>query len=593
MGKLLELIDAERWRVQDLRTRFTIAKAFQDELDARTHGRLLEYANTTIHQMVIDHRYGLITRVAGWVHAVTSEGGFFDQLAANDLSKLRPTSAPADDDAPAIGIEAINKRFSARFPHVAADSVVTSADLEPLRVELRNKATVVLASAEEIRRSLEATEAMLIKPVGLEDINGVLMAAQDLLNDLAIFSKGGQFLYSEHLAHPDPTDAARDLVDLELIGTIDRLLVATGVSERLDTLGVWWWQYREEFWQALDRASQESSAQPINARAMLQVARSRNRSLTTPQIQRLVARYRLEYARYDATARSVEEKLRKTLGHERVRALITSRAKDAESLRGKLERKRAKYEFSRLEADLGSVVTDLAGVRVILYDDQDTERVAALIKSTWKGVTDEPHDGQYKARHFTVMVAEPESRSIDGARCEIQLTSLSAHAFNELEHDIIYKNHDVDPGPDVREKLKMLEHATDTLQLVIRQLLAARNEELVAGKTEITTGMVLGTILDGVFRRRVMGDFDALLYLWQGIEKEGLTRSYVERQAQPLLDRGRSLPMVKPSADDATAIAFALYVGSIDELQEIARTYPDRDSALIRAILGASASENA
>jgi len=41
-------------------------------------------------------------------------------------------------------------------------------------------------------------------------------------------------------------------------------------------------------------------------------------------------------------------------------------------------------------------------------------------------------------------------------------------------------------------------------------------------------------------------------------------------------------------ADDATIIGFALLAGALDELQEIAREYPDQDSALIRAILDPS-----
>ena len=320
----------------------------------------------------------------------------------------------------------------------------------------------------------------------------------------------------------------------------------------------------------------------------VRVARSRSRPLTTPQIERLVERYRLEYARYEATARSVEDKLRKMLEAARVKALLASRAKDPKSLRKKLERKQSKYEFTGLEADLGSVVTDLAGVRVIVYDDQDAEQVASLINDAWKGCTDEVHTTRYKARHFTVVVAERDSRSIDGARCEIQLTSLAAHAFNELEHDIGYKDQDVPAGKVVQGKLDTLGQNTEMLQLAIRDLLTARKDELNAAKTEITTGIDLGTVLDGVSSGRATGDLDALFYLWQGVERR-LTRSFVERQAPSLLEHGRVL--AGPNVDDATAIAAALFAASHSEVLDIARGYPDQDSALIRAILDRSASE--
>jgi hypothetical protein len=229
---------------------------------------------------------------------------------------------------------------------------------------------------------------------------------------------------------------------------------------------------------------------------------------------------------------------------------------------------------------------------VILYDDQDTERVATLIKATWEGCADEHHDKkQYKARHLTVVVADPESRSIDGARCEIQLTSLSAHVFSELEHDITYKDDDVPAGPDVLKKLEMLQQTTVGLNLEIRQLLAARKEELGRGKTQVMRGKDLGAVLESVFQRRVTGDFDALLYLWQGVEQEALTRPLVVQQAQRLLVGGRSL--VSQSADDATAIAFALFADSQDALRDMAPGYPNQDSALIRAILEPSTLENA
>src|SRR5215510_13809123 len=553
MGALLELIEVERARVQDLRTRFTIAKAFQDELDERAHGRVLVFANTTIQQMVSDHRYGLTARVAGWVRIVTDSGGFFDQLAAGDLAELRPRLDP-DEDVPAIDYDATDP-FHARFPHVAAGAAPVPADLEPLRDQVLRSATDVLANADAIRQHFEDARASTLSPVSFEKIDEVIRTAGVLLNDLAICAGGPNYEYSEHLADPNPKDAARDLVDLELIGTIDRLVFATGANERLGESGTWWWQYREDFWKALEHAAEGSPTNPINALATVRVASARNRPLSTPQIERLVARYRFEYARYEATARSVEDKLRKILETARVKALVASRAKDPKSLEKKLKRKQSKYEFANLEVDLGSVVTDLAGVRVILYDDQDADQVAKLIKDAWKGCADEIHDTRYKARHLTVAVAEPELRSIDGARCEIQLTSLAAHAFNELEHDIGYKDQDVPAGNDVQKKLEILEQNTAKLQVVIRELLEARKNELNAAKLEIATGMELGTVLDAVFSGRVMGDLDALFYLWQGVEGR-LMRVLVERQAPGLLEHGRSL--VAANADDAMAIAAAL-----------------------------------
>jgi hypothetical protein len=195
----------------------------------------------------------------------------------------------------------------------------------------------VVANADALQKQFE--DGVTAAPLAsLEEIDAVIRAAEGILGDFAKFAGVIDSGHAEHPA-PDPKDAARDLVDLELIGTIDRLVVATGANDWLGASGAWWSQYREEFWQRVEQDSQSSPTKPINAFEVLRAARSRSRPLTTPQIERLVTRYRLEYARYDATARSVEDKLRKLLGRERVKALIASRAKDLESFRGKLQLK--------------------------------------------------------------------------------------------------------------------------------------------------------------------------------------------------------------------------------------------------------------
>jgi ppGpp synthetase/RelA/SpoT-type nucleotidyltranferase len=577
MPTLLELIEAERWKVQDLRTRLTSAKALQDELDQRTRGRGFTYANSTVQQMIGDHRHALVMRTAGWIRSAGGGGGILDQIGEWHLPELRSLGAGP---------------FGIRFPHVAAGSIPGRADLEHVRDKLQHDARSLLENSDAIRSALEVPGSPSTNLATLEEIGAVIEAAEDLLNDLAVCAGGSSFQFSKHLALPQPEAVARDLVDLVVIGTVDDLLAATGAEDRLGMSGTGWWQLRREFWGALDEEAAKTPGELINAPALVAAALSRviKRSLTTPQIERIVDRYRLEYARYDTAARSVEDKLRRLLLRERVKALISSRTKDPDSLRGKLVRKGSKYEFAKMDAELGSVVTDLAGVRVILYDDEQTELVAQLIKDAWQGCTDEPHTDKYKARHFTVTIAEPETRAIDGAACEIQLTSLAWHAFNELEHDITYKDQDVAAGQGVREMLEAFHLDTAALQLKIRSLLAARRSELAAGKTVIEKGMDLGTVLDGVFRRRVAGDFDALLYLWQGAEREPLTRRLVEQRAPSLHEMGRRL--APDRADDATIIAFALFDGSLAEMQDMARDYSDQASVSIRAILSKSALEH-
>jgi hypothetical protein len=145
-------------------------------------------------------------------------------------------------------------------------------------------------------------------------------------------------------------------------------------------------------------------------------------------------------------------------------------------------------------------------------------------------------------------------------------------------------------GREVQEKLEILKTHTTMLRAAIQDLLAARKTELTATKVEIATGSDLGVVLDDVLHVRVTGDVDALFYVWQGLERR-LTRALVAQQAPLLLGHGRAL--VRTDVDDATAIAAALSASLQGEVQDIARQYPNQDSALIRAILDASPSENA
>ena len=334
MSTLLERIDAERWRVQDLRTKLTIAKAFQDELDERAHGRILEYANSTVLEMVSDHRYALVARVAGWVRAVAAHGGLFEKIAAGHLTEIRLRDAlDADEDVRRLVMSHRASRFATRFPHVADGALPTRADIEHLRDDLLHEAAPILENSDAIGLSIGTPGSTAPALASLADLRLVVDAAEALINDLSVWAGGPQFGFSKHLAHPDPEAVAGDLVDLAMIGTIDNLLSVTGVNEQLGKSGAWWWQYRQEFWEALDQAAKDAPDEAINAPKLVHAALAHvtNRPLTTPQIERVVGRYRLEYARYDATARSVEDKVRRILGRERVKALISSRAKDPDS----------------------------------------------------------------------------------------------------------------------------------------------------------------------------------------------------------------------------------------------------------------------
>ncbi len=97
-------------------------------------------------------------------------------------------------------------------------------------------------------------------------------------------------------------------------------------------------------------------------------------------------------------------------------------------------------------------ITDLAGVRVILYTLEDVERAVAFVEENFS--IDEKRDvgeersnkGQfgYQSIHFLVRLSNDRANLIENSRyrglvCEIQIRTVLQHAWAEIEHDIQYK----------------------------------------------------------------------------------------------------------------------------------------------------------
>lgn len=116
---------------------------------------------------------------------------------------------------------------------------------------------------------------------------------------------------------------------------------------------------------------------------------------------------------------------------------VVWRVKERESLAGKLARPDRSY------ADLWSI-TDLLGIRVITYFDEDVDRVGSVIEANLpidlRNSTDkrrrEAAEFGYRSLHYVCALGGefPES-----ARYEIQVRTVLAHAWAEIEHDLGYK----------------------------------------------------------------------------------------------------------------------------------------------------------
>ena len=93
-------------------------------------------------------------------------------------------------------------------------------------------------------------------------------------------------------------------------------------------------------------------------------------------------------------------------------------------------------------------ITDLAGLRIITYYENDVDRAAEVIErefdidrpnSVDKRATEPDRFGynalNYVCKHSAKRTSDVEYKKFAGVRCEIQITSILRHAWSEMEHE--------------------------------------------------------------------------------------------------------------------------------------------------------------
>jgi len=231
-------------------------------------------------------------------------------------------------------------------------------------------------------------------------------------------------------------------------------------------------------------------------------------------IEAAVARYDRERDRYLKLAARVADICRSSIVEgNAIRAQITSRTKTVRSFDGKLRRfaKRSDKKFETVD-EVFEKIGDFAGVRVATYRPEDEPRVTDAIEALFVGPDGgavdidrkdklDPVNCQfYRATHCQVFLREEELvgdyGNLRGASCEVQICSMMAHVWNEIEHDIGYKPEGGGPGDAERGLLEALGHLTRSGDAAITQLLAANYARMT-----IQTGD-FGDVHDFVARMR-------------------------------------------------------------------------------------------
>lgn len=177
-------------------------------------------------------------------------------------------------------------------------------------------------------------------------------------------------------------------------------------------------------------------------------------------------------------------------------ARVSGRVKGRESLYKKLIKWSEDESKSKLftnKHDVFSCVGDLAAVRVMTYVEQDRHRVASIAQEIF---THRPNKedfeyeikenssriknndaNYYRASHMQICLRQSDlvgnQDNLKEDHCELQITSMLAHVWNEIEHDIVYKGDHSILSSDEKSAIESLGLLTKTGDNIISSLISS------------------------------------------------------------------------------------------------------------------------
>jgi RelA/SpoT family protein len=242
-------------------------------------------------------------------------------------------------------------------------------------------------------------------------------------------------------------------------------------------------------------------------------------------------------------------------------------------------------------SNVNQIVTDVAGCRVIVYDPRLENSASLVVQRAFFVHADatELHrkSSGYRATHLLVSLAHPEvDLSIRDAICEVQVTSIASHVFNELEHDIRYKMKGVEPGERVKRNLEDLQYASRLLDNVVERLQDERAREVDRSKETIDDAETLRFAIERIFDRPITGEVEKFFRLLEA-STDPLTAHAIEKLDLPqAAHRGAAKSTSRGyPPDDVVEIVLGLLETFPEEFRAIASRWRGPQTLLKRAIM--------
>lgn len=158
--------------------------------------------------------------------------------------------------------------------------------------------------------------------------------------------------------------------------------------------------------------------------------------------------------------------------------IVESRTKTAESLNEKISRKNIK--------SVNEEITDLSGIRIILYYQDDVDKVSKLIKENFiidkensinKAELYDSNQFGYLSIHYIVKLNNnrtelPEWKNFSFLKAEIQVRTVLQHSWASISHELSYKK-----GYEIPKELeRKLFRLASLFELADEQFLKIRDE---------------------------------------------------------------------------------------------------------------------
>lgn len=239
--------------------------------------------------------------------------------------------------------------------------------------------------------------------------------------------------------------------------------------------------------------------------------------LTREEAADITARFSQQRPSFERVASVVHRQVINLLHKHAVPSVITSRAKSVESLQRTLWRDREKWSIAQFKTALAPPLVDLAGIRILLYRESDVEPARDALFSHFSNILkakDKRSDDGYSAYHLVITdwceAADDENRDIRMLPCEIQICTILEHVWNELEHDIKYKQPNGRPDAGQEVLLADLRSELDLCARTARRLIDRTDARARANDEQLVGPHDLRRYLEGRFARQVDGPFEEL-----------------------------------------------------------------------------------